>query len=168
MVKERIKEIVDFATTESPYKSANKGWINNDVYLKWGKSEEQTQNQGTEVAAISVEWGPINQLVLILILVFCLATLLVLSAISFSHSDFHFKTNNLTTQRISNQSQKASSIKEVEENISSKESVQQLAVENPVNAPQTPIETSTADTVKKIIPEKRLVTATDLFQPKRL
>ena len=45
MIKERLQEIVDFTKSESPYRKANKGWINQDIYLELGKSSNIRQNQ---------------------------------------------------------------------------------------------------------------------------
>ena len=33
MLKERIQEIVEFTNSESPYQKANKGWINQNIFL---------------------------------------------------------------------------------------------------------------------------------------
>ena len=85
MVRERVKELVDFATTESPYRDANKGWLTDDVYVQWGKSQEKTSIPGKELANISVFWGPINQLASIIFFVVSLAATLVFIAASFAH-----------------------------------------------------------------------------------
>ena len=86
MLGERIKELVDFATSESPYRSANKGWINDDVYLQWGSSSVQATNaEGGELADVSIFWKPINELLLILFAVVFLATTFVFTGVSISH-----------------------------------------------------------------------------------
>ena len=85
MVRERIKELIDFATTESPYRDANKGWLNDDVYLQWGTAPEQKTKSGVELANISVFWNPINQLAAILLAVVLLASSFVFVAVSLSH-----------------------------------------------------------------------------------
>ena len=85
MVRERIKELVDFATTESPYRDANKGWLTDDVYLQWGKEEKPNAKKGSEVANVSIFWNPINQIAVILLAVFFLASILVYFAVSISH-----------------------------------------------------------------------------------
>ena len=33
MLKERIQEIFEFTNSESPYRKANKGWINEDIFM---------------------------------------------------------------------------------------------------------------------------------------
>ena len=85
MVRERIKELIDFATTESPYRDANKGWLNEDVYLQWGTAPEQKTKSGVELANVSVFWNPINQLAAILLAVVLLASSFVFVAVSLSH-----------------------------------------------------------------------------------
>ena len=85
MVRERIKELIDFATTESPYRDANKGWLNEDVYLQWGTAPEEKTKSGVELANVSVFWNPINQLAAILLAVVLLASSFVFVAVSLSH-----------------------------------------------------------------------------------
>ncbi len=88
MVRERIKELVDFVTTESPYRDANKGWLTDDVYIQWGSSPVQDSSRGVEFANISVLWKPINQILLILFTVLLLSALFVFVAVSWSHGKF--------------------------------------------------------------------------------
>ena len=88
MVRERIKELVEFATTESPYRNATKGWLTDDVYINWGTSHEKATNQGDELANVSFYWKPVSQLALIIITVVFLAAIFVFSAVSFAHGRF--------------------------------------------------------------------------------
>ncbi len=88
MLGERIKEMVDFATTQSPYRSANAGWINDDVYLQWQGEPSKTATQGNQLAQVSLYWKPINDLLSIVVVVLLLATTLVFIAVSFSHGKF--------------------------------------------------------------------------------
>ncbi len=90
MVRDKIKEIVDFATTESPYRSANKGWVTEDVYLQWGKSPEEQRVQGDQLVDISIFWRPINKILALLFLVFALATIFVSVVLGFSHGNLSF------------------------------------------------------------------------------
>ncbi len=85
MVRERIKELVDFATSESPYRDANKGWLNDDVFIQWGASEVSTSQKGVEVANVSFFWKPINQIVSILFAVVLGASAFVFVSVSISH-----------------------------------------------------------------------------------
>ena len=61
MLKERIKEIFEFTKSESPYRKANKGWINQDIFLDLRPSPE-TFAQKNEAAKVTVFWTPINTL----------------------------------------------------------------------------------------------------------
>ncbi len=88
MVREKFNELLDFATTESPYKSANKGWINNDVFLQWGRSKDSAVKAGTELADVSVYWTPINQILSILFFVLAVGATFVFAAILFSKGQF--------------------------------------------------------------------------------
>ena len=93
MLGERIKEVMDFATSESPYRSANKGWLNDDVYLQWGPSPASVQapnGEGAELADVSIYWKPINELLLILLAVVFLATTFVFTGVSISHGKINF------------------------------------------------------------------------------
>ena len=90
MVRERFQEIVDFATTQSPYRSATKGWISDDVYLELGASEGKYLKQGNELANVSFYWQPINQIISILFGVVLLATTFVFFSVSISHGRINF------------------------------------------------------------------------------
>ena len=84
MVRERIKEVVDFATGTSPYKNANKGWLTEDVYLELGASSNKESKIGKEFIDVLVFWEPISRLLYLLFFVFALSAILVVSTISFS------------------------------------------------------------------------------------
>ena len=96
MVRERIKEVVDFATTESPYRDANKGWLTDDVFINWGTSKGKASNQGNEIANVSILWSPINQLVSILLIVVFLAAIFVFTSVSFAHGRFQMPIDTVT------------------------------------------------------------------------
>ena len=57
MVKNRIDEIIDFTRSESPYRNANKGWINDFIFLQWGKTKEKDKEYGEELADVAVYWN---------------------------------------------------------------------------------------------------------------
>ncbi len=101
MLRGRVKELLDFATTESPYRSANKGWVTDDVYLQWGSSLNQDSNEGDELANVSVFWKPIIEIALILFVVVALATIFVFSAVSISHGRFQISLGNFPVQSTS-------------------------------------------------------------------
>ena len=88
MVRERVQEVVDFATSTSPYRDANQGWLTDDVYLQLGANEDQDSRAGKEFIDIFLFWEPIKNLVSILFLVFSLALVLVVTALSYSHGGF--------------------------------------------------------------------------------
>ncbi len=82
MVRQRINELIDFASTESPYRSANKGWINKDVFLSWGPAPKTLKKSKDELANVALYWKPINEIVLIIFFVLSLAAILVVFALS--------------------------------------------------------------------------------------
>ena len=87
MIKERLQEIVDFTQSESPYRKANKGWINQDIYLDLGKSSNNRQNE-KEFANVTLLWSPIYQLITNIILVVFIASILVIGSITLSKDNF--------------------------------------------------------------------------------
>ena len=88
LLQKRIQEIVDFATTESPNRSANKGWITDDVYLQLGSMPDKSSEKGKEFADIVLYWNPINQIVLGILFALFLATILVVTSISLVSGEF--------------------------------------------------------------------------------
>ena len=68
MIKERLQEIVDFTKSESPFRKANKGWINQDIYLELGKSLNNRQKQN-EFATVTLLWPPLYKLITNIILI---------------------------------------------------------------------------------------------------
>tara|TARA_B100000700_G_C15051500_1_gene860538 strand:+ start:351 stop:608 length:258 start_codon:yes stop_codon:yes gene_type:complete len=79
MVKERIKEIVEFANSESPYRSANKGWITNDIFLEWRKEKMDANEKEDQIVEISISSAPFDKLIFRLFLVLSSSLLFVLS-----------------------------------------------------------------------------------------
>jgi len=107
LVRERLKEVVDFATSESPYRNANKGWINDDVYLQWGSLTDKADSGNEELLDVSIFWEPVKKLVLILFLVIALASTLVFGSVSLSKGRFDFSliSSSFGDEAIKNQSQ---------------------------------------------------------------
>ena len=99
-MKDRLREIVDFATSTSPYKKANKGWLTNDVYLQLGSSFQESAKPGQEFIDVLFFWEPIKKFVVRLFLVIAFALLLVVSAISYTHGNLEI---SLELPSISNQ-----------------------------------------------------------------
>ncbi len=83
MLKERIQEVLEFSKSESPYKKANKGWINQDIFLDLSPSAESAK-QKNEVAKISLLWAPINNLLSNIFLVLIIGSILVFTSYSLS------------------------------------------------------------------------------------
>ena len=54
MLKERIQEVFEFTKSESPYRKANKGWINQDIFLDLSPSTD-TSKLTSEVAKATVK-----------------------------------------------------------------------------------------------------------------
>ena len=89
MLKERIQEVFDFTKSESPYRKANKGWINQDIFLDFSPSADKI-NQINEDAKVTLFWSPINTLLLNIFIIIILGTVLVFTSVSFSKGRFDF------------------------------------------------------------------------------
>ena len=88
MFKERFQEILEFTKSESPYSKANKGWINQDIFLEFGKSSSTLSKQ-QESAKITLLWPPIQRLIFNLLLIIIISSLIVLTTIKESKLDFN-------------------------------------------------------------------------------
>tara|TARA_Y100001968_G_scaffold333036_1_gene393740 strand:+ start:1891 stop:2145 length:255 start_codon:yes stop_codon:yes gene_type:complete len=55
VVKERINEVIEFANSQSPYKSANRGWINDFIFFQLLPKEANTEKEGDEFVKVSVK-----------------------------------------------------------------------------------------------------------------
>ncbi len=93
MLKERIQEIFEFAKSESPYRKANKGWINEDIFLDLSPSSDKT-NQTTEAAKVTLFWSPINRLLSNIFIIIVLCSILVFTSVSFVKDRFDFNLFN--------------------------------------------------------------------------
>ena len=89
MLKERIQEVFDFTKSESPYRKANKGWINQDIFLDFSPSADQI-NQTNEDAKVTLFWSPINKLLSNIFIIIILGTVLVFTSVSFAKGRFYF------------------------------------------------------------------------------
>ncbi len=177
MVRERIKEVVDFATSESPYINANKGWINDDVYLQWGGLTDKEDSGNEELLDVSIFWEPIKKLVLILFLVIALTSIFVFGSVSFSKGrlDFSLISYSFGDETIKNESSDKSmnvQTNRIEENISEDlvedkiqfEQLQESSTDitdQPYSKSSNQLE-ETANPLK-IQPEKNLGSAGNLF-----
>ena len=89
MFKERIQEVFDFTNSESPYRKANKGWINQDIFLDFSPSADKV-NQTNEDAKVTLFWSPINRLLSNIFIIIIIGTVLVFTSVSFAKGRFEF------------------------------------------------------------------------------
>ena len=89
MLKERIQEVFEFTKSESPYRKANKGWINQDVFLDLSPSAD-TYKQKNEAAKVTLFWSPLNSLLSNIFLIIILGSILVFTSVSFVKGRFNF------------------------------------------------------------------------------
>ena len=93
MIKERIQEVFEFTKSESPYRKANKGWINQDIFLDLSPSAE-TVKSTKEDAKVILFWDPINSLLSNIFLIITLGAILVFTSLSFAKGRFDFNLFN--------------------------------------------------------------------------
>jgi len=93
VIKERIQEILDFTRSESPYRKANKGWINPDIFLEL-KASSSALEQKKEAAKLTLLWSPINSIISKIFLIFIIGSLLVFISISLVNGRFDFDIFN--------------------------------------------------------------------------
>ncbi len=88
MFKDRLQEILEFTKSESPYSKANKGWINQDIFLEFGKSSGALSKQ-KEAAKVTLLWPPIQRLIFNLLIILIISSLIVLSTLKGSQLNFN-------------------------------------------------------------------------------
>ena len=89
MLKERIQEVFEFTKSESPYRKANKGWLNQDIFLDLSPTADKVK-QTNEAAKVTLFWSPINNLLSNLFWIIILGSILVFTSISFAKGGFDF------------------------------------------------------------------------------
>ena len=89
MLKERIQEIFEFIKSESPYRKANKGWINQDIFLDLSPSSDNFK-QKNEAAKVTLFWSPINSLLSNIFAILIISSILVFTSLSFAKGRFNF------------------------------------------------------------------------------
>ena len=94
MLKERIQEVFEFTKSESPYRKANKGWINQDIFLDLSPSTD-TYKQTSEAAKVTLFWSPLKSLLSNIFLIIILGSILVFISVSFVKGRFDFNLFNL-------------------------------------------------------------------------
>jgi len=93
VLKERIQEIFEFTKSESPYRKANKGWINQDIFLDLSPSKD-TFEQKIEAAKVTVFWSPINTLLSNIFVIIIISSILVFTSLSFAKGRLGFDLFN--------------------------------------------------------------------------
>jgi len=89
--KERLQEILEFTKSESPYSKANKGWINQDIFLEFGKSSSNLSKQ-KESAKVTLLWPPIQRLISNLLLIIIISSLIVITSLKESQLNFNLRS----------------------------------------------------------------------------
>jgi len=92
---ERIQEIFEFTKSESPYRKANKGWINQDVFLDLSPSSD-TFKQKNEAAKVTVFWSPINTFLVNIFTILIISSILVFTSLSFAKGRFNVNYFNIS------------------------------------------------------------------------
>jgi hypothetical protein len=93
VLKDRLQEIFEFTKSESPYRKANKGWINQDIFLDLSPSVD-TLKQKKEAAKVTLFWSPINNLLSNIFLIIVISSILVFTSLSLSKGRFGFDSFN--------------------------------------------------------------------------
>ena len=93
MFKDRIQEVFDFTKSESPYSKANKGWINQDIFLDLSPSAD-TYKQKNEAAKVTLFWSPINSFLSNIFLIIILSSIFVFTSVSFAKGRFDLNLFN--------------------------------------------------------------------------
>ena len=93
MLKDRLQEIFEFTKSESPYRKANKGWINKDIFLDLNPSSD-TLKKTNEIAKVKLFWSPINGFLSNFFVVIILGSILVFTSSSFVKGRFNFNFFN--------------------------------------------------------------------------
>ena len=96
MLKERIQEVFEFTKSESPYRKANKGWINQDIFLDLSPSTN-TLKKRVEDAKVTLFWPPINSLLSNIFIIIILGSILVFTSLSFVKGKFDFNLFNTSS-----------------------------------------------------------------------
>ena len=95
MFKDRLQEILEFTKSESPYSKANKGWINQDIFLEFGKSTSTLSKQ-KEAAKVTLLWPPVQRLISNLLFILIISSLIVLSSVK--GAQFNFNLGSFTSE----------------------------------------------------------------------
>tara|TARA_E500000331_G_scaffold102016_1_gene98861 strand:- start:3 stop:545 length:543 start_codon:yes stop_codon:yes gene_type:complete len=134
VLKERIQEIFEFTKSESPYRKANKGWINKDIFLDLSPSAE-TFIQKNEAAKVTLFWPPINNLLSIIFINIIIGSILVFTSLSFAKDRFDFNLfNNFEFNDVLNVDENKSLNVNISKEIEPSESTKNLDNSNEINS----------------------------------
>ncbi len=193
MPNEKIKEIVDFATSESPYRSANKGWITDQIYLNFGSSKAESIKGLDRIVKVSINSKPIIQILWLVFIIAFISLVLAFTPISLARGGLHsvvalrkqtspIETNvpkvEKTIQIEENSIEKTANLNKSNDDVivqPIRNKSVSLSLQEDTKSKEINVENFTSkipiEPRKKISPtsvtRRKLVTATDLFQPKR-
>tara|TARA_B100000965_G_scaffold95462_1_gene77946 strand:- start:154 stop:717 length:564 start_codon:yes stop_codon:yes gene_type:complete len=93
VLKDRFQEIFEFTKSESPYRKANKGWINQDIFLDLSPSADSLKKKD-EAAKVTLFWSPINNLLSNIFTILIISSILVFTSLSIAKGRFNFNIFN--------------------------------------------------------------------------
>ena len=170
MLQERFEEILDFIKEESPYRSATKGWITNDIYLKTGPSSDENKSDFGQLAKVSIFWKPIFQIAIVLFLLISFSTLVAFTPLAFSKGKFNtlnslFHQKPLLEEQIS--TLPSSKVEELPIQYIEKEDLKENENQKiPFNKNISINKVTLQQRSPRVTNNRKLITATDLFQPR--
>ena len=88
MIRERIQEIADFVKSESPYRSANKGWLTDDIYFQRGPNTSNPSNKFDQLLKVQFFLQPLIQVAVTIFLVISFATVFAFTPLAFLNGRF--------------------------------------------------------------------------------
>ncbi len=173
MLGERLKEIADFAKTESPYRSANKGWITKDIFLQWGSSKEDPLTEFDQLAKVSFYWKPIFQILFIFSLSIVVALFVAFTPRFLSGSNFpsiqekiSIKPDNSKVKSRKINSVQLQPLAQQEKTLIEEEPVSNLSINEKTIKVEEVVKSSSIKQIneEKILTYQKSITATDLIQ----
>ena len=144
-MKDRITELLDFATNQSPYRNANKGWLNNDIYFNWGKFKSNKTGMNNSILDITLFWDPVKAIISILFVVILISSVFIYLINSIKDIKLKIIHNTFPLELIENDS-----------NINNKPEIENSFIFN------EPVDELKNNIVAEIIEEKENVDISDL------
>ncbi len=81
--------MLEFTKSESPYRRANKGWINQDIFLDLSPNSDRVR-PSNEAAKVTLFWSPISSLLSNIFLIIIASSILVFTSVCFVKGRFAF------------------------------------------------------------------------------